>query len=285
MRLRRIIYHRLWITFTLIAVVIAVVPLIGILADVLYLGISSINIDFFTQLPPPPCSFPTGCATGGLGNSIEGTLILVALSSALGIPIGIISGIYVTQFGNNNRYGSSIRFLGDVLAGIPSIVTGVLFFALVVIPMSGYTATAASIGLGTMMIPIVSNTSAEALRAVPNSIREASTALGIRKWRVALLMVANAKRSIATASLLAVARITGETAPLLLLAGSSSAWFSGLGHPIASLTYTIFYYGTSAYANWKSLAWGAALILIAIVMGINILVRIITRSKKGLGFV
>ena len=279
MRLRRVVYDRLWFAFTLIAVAIAVVPLLFILADVVYKGIASINIDFFTLLPPDPCPPLSVCAPGGLGDAIQGTLILVALASAIGIPIGIISGIYVSEYGNNNFYGSLVRFLGDVLAGIPSIVTGVLVYTLVVIPLRGYSVTAGSIALGSMMIPIVSNTSAEALKTVPNSIREASHALGIRKWRTALLMVANAKRSVATASLLAIARITGETAPLLLTAGISSLWFSGLGHPIASLTYYIFYYGTSPYSNWKALAWGAALILITIVMGINIMVRVMTRSK------
>ena len=151
---------------------------------------------------------------------------------------------------------------------------------MVVVPLRGYSAYAAGIALGTMMIPIVSNTSAEALKTVPNSIREASVALGIRKWRVVLLMVANAKRSIATACLLAIARITGETAPILLTGGISQLWFSGLGHPIATLTLYIFYYGTSAYSNWKALAWGAAFVLIVIVMGINLMVRLATRSKR-----
>ncbi|MGP8124463.1 MAG: phosphate ABC transporter permease PstA [Nitrososphaerales archaeon] len=422
MKLRRRINHKLWITFTLVAVVIAVVPLVAVVADTVYLGIGSVNLKFFTSLPPAPCSVVTrsatggtattlvdtsqfwvtnqwagypvsitggtdvgqsgtiisntantltisgkwtsapsstvsstairgtttnltdnsrkwtvnqwagdmvnitsgtdagksatvisntahtltfsalpsapgtnflytlggpsmyviGCASGGLGDAVQGTLILVALSSGIGIPIGVISGIYISEYGRKSLYGSLIRFMGDVAAGIPSIVTGVLFFILLVIPMRGYTATAASIALGSMMIPIVANTSAEALKTVPNSIREASEALGIRKWRTVLLMVANAKRGIATGTLLAIARITGETAPLILTAGSSVFWFSGLGHPIASLTYSIFYYGTSAYPNWKSLAWGAALVLIIIVMGINVMVRIMTRSKRGL---
>jgi phosphate transport system permease protein len=272
--------NRLWIAFTIIAVGIAVVPLIGIVFDVAVTGIGSINLDFFTLLPPPPCSAPTGCAPGGMGDAIQGTLILVAQSSAIGIPIGIISGVYISEYGAGNKYGSTIRFLGDVLAGVPSIVTGVLVYLLIVVPLHGYSVIAGSIALGSMMIPIVSNTSAEALKTVPNSIREASHALGIRKWRTSLLIVAQAKRSIATASLLAVARITGETAPLLLTAGISSLWFSDLGHPVASLTYYIFYYATSPYANWKALAWGAAFILIVIVLGINAGVRIITRGKK-----
>jgi len=280
LRPRRFIYDRLYFAFTFAAVAIAVVPLVAILGDVAYKGFAAINVDFFTKLPPPPCFLGSKCAPGGMGDAIQGTLLLVAQSSAIGIPIGIVSGIYVTQYGERNWYGSSIRFLGDVLAGIPSIVTGVLVYELVVIPLHGYSVIAGSVALGSIMIPIVSNTSAEALSAVPNSLREASHALGVRNWRIALLMVRVAKRSIATACLLAIARITGETAPLLLSAGISELWYAGQGHPIASLTYYIFYYATSPYNNWKTLAWGSALILIVIVMGINLAVRVATRTKK-----
>jgi phosphate transport system permease protein len=277
---RRFLMNRLWTISTILALGIAIVPLIGILFDVVIRGIGVMSIDFFTLLPPAPCSNPTSCATGGLGNAIQGTLILVALSSAIGIPIGVISGIYVSEYGNKNLYGSTIRFLGDVLAGIPSVVTGVLGYLLIVVTMRGYSVLAGSIALGSMMIPIVSNTSTEALKAVPNSIREASHALGIRKWRTSLLVLAQAKKSVATAALLAIARITGETAPLLLTTGISSLWFSDLSHPIASLTFYIYYYATSAYPNWQALAWGAALILIMIVLGINAGVRILTRGQK-----
>ncbi len=278
MRQSRVIRNRIWLASTLVAVVIAVVPLISILVDVTLKAIPSLNAGFFTMLPPPPCYSVGGCKPGGLGNAIQGTLVLVMLSSAIGIPVGVISGIYVSEYGNNNPYASAVRFLGDVLAGIPSIVTGVLVYLLVVVPLRGYTVTAGSVALGSIMIPIVSNTSAEAIRAVPNSIREASHALGIRKWRTALLMAAHAKRSITTASLLAVARIAGETAPLILTAGISSLWFSGLGHPVASLTFYIYYYATSPYENWKALAWGAAFVLLVIVLGVNVGVRVLTRT-------
>ncbi len=280
MKLRRVIFDKLWISFAIIAIVIAIVPLLAILADVLYKGASSVNIDLFTRLPPPPCLGNQKCSPGGLGNAIQGSLILVALASAIGIPIGIISGVYVSEYGNN-VYASTVSFLGDVLAGIPSIVTGILVFELVVIPLRGYSVYAGSTALGTLMIPIVSNTSVQALKAVPNSIREASHGLGVRKWRTSLLVIANAKRSIATACLLAFARITGETAPLILTSGISTLWFAGLNKPIASLTFYIFYYALSPFPNWQALAWGAAFILIVIVLVINMGVRILTRSKKG----
>ncbi|HEV2138014.1 MAG TPA: phosphate ABC transporter permease PstA [Nitrososphaerales archaeon] len=276
MRLRRVVSDRLWTGFTVVALGLAIVPLISIVLDIVVKGISVINLDFFTQLPPL-----ADAAGGGMGNAIQGTLLLVALSCVIGLPIGLFSGVYVSEYGATNRYGSTVRFLGDVLAGIPSIVTGVLAYTLIVLTFKGFSLLAGGVALGTMMIPIVSNTTAEALKSVPNSIREASMALGIRKWRTSLLIMANAKKAIATASLLAIARITGETAPLILTAGISTLWFSGFNQPVASLTYYIYYFANSGYQNWQNMAWGAALFLIVIVLGINAAVRLITRGKKA----
>ena len=274
MKLRRIIFDKLALGATVAALFVAIIPLASIIFDVVTKGIGAMNLDFFTQLPPL-----ANTPGGGMGNAIQGTFLLVAMSSAIGLPIGLLSGVYISEYGVTNAYGSVIRFLGDVLAGIPSIVTGVLVYGGIVLTFHGFSLIAGGIALGTMMIPIVSNTTAEALKSVPNSIREASTALGIRKWRTSLLIVANAKKAIATASLLAVARITGETAPLILTAGISTLWFSGPNQPVASLTYYIFAFGTSPFQNWQSIAWGAALLLITIVLGINALVRLITRGK------
>jgi phosphate transport system permease protein len=276
MRLRRVIFDKLAIGATGVALIIAIVPLVSILFDVARQGISSINLGFFTQLPPL-----ANTPGGGMGNAIQGTFLLVALSSAIGLPIGLLSGVYISEYGAANRYGSTIRFLGDVLAGIPSIVTGVLVYTLIVLTTHSFSLQAGGISLGTMMIPIVSNTTAEALKSVPNSIREASTALGVRKWRTSLLILANAKKAVATASLLAIARITGETAPLILTAGISTLWFSGPNQPVASLTYYIYYFATSPFQNWQNLAWGAALLLITIILGINAAVRLITRGKRA----
>ncbi len=281
MRLRRVIYDKIWISLTVVALGVAIVPLAIIIGYVVFKGISSINLRFLTELPPGACFNIAACPTGGVGNAIQGTLILVALSSAIGIPIGVVSGIYISEYGRNNQYGSVVRFLGDVLAGVPSIVTGILAYTLIVVPLHGYSVAAGSVALGSIMIPIVSNTSAEALKAVPSSIREAAHGLGVKKWRTTLLVTSHAKRSIATAAILAIARITGETAPLLLSAGVSFVWFTGLGHPVASLTYYIYFYGTSAYPNWRALAWGAAALLVLIVMAINIAVRLVTRGQKS----
>jgi phosphate transport system permease protein len=274
MMYRRILADKLWISLSMVAVVVAVVPLASILFDVAVKGIPSIGADFFTQLPPLENQ-----PGGGLGNAIQGTILLVAFSSAIGIPIGLISGIYTSEYGAASVYGSTVRFLGDVLSGVPSIVTGILVYSTVVLTLKSFSLIAGSLALGTMMIPIVSNTTTQAFRAVPNSIREASMSLGVRKWRTALLVVANAKRSVATACILAVARITGETAPLILTAGISTQWYSGANQPVASLTYYIYYFATSPFANWQNLAWGAALFLIMIVLGINLVVRLVTREK------
>ena len=276
MRLRRIIADRMWTFLCVAAVATAVIPLASIMFDVTAKGIFALNTDFFTQLPPL-----ANTQGGGMGNAIQGTLLLVGLSSAIGLPIGIISGIYTSEYGGKNAYGATIGFLGDVLSGIPSIVTGILVYITIVLVFKGFSLLAGGLALGTMMIPIVSNTTTQAFKAVPNSIREASTSLGVRKWRTSLLVVANAKSSVATAVLLAIARITGETAPLILTAGISTQWYTGPFHPVASLTYYIYYFATSPFTNWQDLAWGAALFLMIIVLGINLGVRIVTRQKRS----
>ena len=279
MRARRVWANRVWLTLTVVALGLAVVPLGSIIIDVAAKGIGAMKLDFFTQLPPLACTVPP-CTSGGLGNAIQGTVLVVVLSSAIGLPIGLFSGVYVSEYGRSNRYGNTMRFLGDVLAGIPSIVTGVLIYELIVLTTKSFSVLAGALALGTMMIPIMSNTTAEALKAVPNSIREASLSLGTRKWRTAFLVIANAKKAIATGSLLAVARITGETAPLILTMGISTLWFSAFNQPVASLTYYIYYFATSPFQNWQDLAWGAALFLMVIVLGINLGVRLVTRGKR-----
>jgi phosphate transport system permease protein len=274
--LRRVVMDKLWLVLTIAALLVAVIPLTSILVEVTVRGIGSVNVAFLTSLPP--LALQPG---GGLGNAIQGTIILVVLSCAIGIPIGLISGIYISEYGSGNYYGSIIRFLGDVLAGIPSIVTGILVYILIVLTFKGFSVIAGSLALGSIMIPIVSNTTSQALKAVPNSIREASTSLGVRKWRTSILVVANAKQGVATGFLLAVARIAGETAPLILTGGISTQWFSGLNQPVASLTYYIFYFAESPFSNWQSLAWGAAFVLIVLVLGINLTVRIVTRGGRA----
>lgn len=274
MKTRRVLQDKLLIGLSTAAVVVAIIPLVAIIYDVTLKGITSFDLNFFTKLPPLPNK-----NNGGLGNAVQGTFILVGAASAIGIPIGLLSGVYMAEYGGK-KYGSAIRFLGDSLAGIPSIVTGILVYTLLVIPMGTQSMIAGSIALACIMIPIVSNASGQALRAVPNSIREASTALGVRKWRTTFVVAANAKSSLATGSLLAAARAMGETAPLLLTAGLSRFWFKGPDYLIASMPYYIYSYATSPYTNWQNLAWTSALVLLIIVLGINAVVRTVTRSVK-----
>lgn len=274
MRLRRIIADKVWISLAVVALLVAVIPLASIIFDVTVNGIGSISAGFFLQLPP--LANEPG---GGMGNAIQGTFLLIAVASAIGLPVGLIAGVYTSEYGTRG-YGATVRFLGDVLSGIPSIVTGVLVFITIVLVFKGFSLVAGAVALGIMMIPIVSNTSHQALRAVPNSLREASTSLGVRKWRTSLLVVSNAKRAVATGCLLAIARITGETAPLILTAGSSTQWFTSPFHPVASLTVYVWYFATSPFTNWQQLAWGAAFFLMVIVLGINLAVRLATREKS-----
>jgi phosphate transport system permease protein len=257
-----------------VAVVIAIIPLASILYYVTLRGLPAMNLDFFTKLPPTP----EPGAVGGLGNAIQGTLILVGLAACIGLSFGVLSGVYISEYGRN-FYGRTVRFLGDVLIGNPSIVVGILGFVLLVRPLHGDNLMAGVFALGVIMIPIVSITTSEALNLVPNSIREASAALGIKKWRTSLLVVANAKSGVATGALLATARVMGEAAPLILTVGISTLWYSGPYAPVASLTYYIYYFGTSGLPNWVNLAWGAALLLIVMVIGINLAVRLLTRGR------
>jgi phosphate transport system permease protein len=263
------------IYLTFVCVVIAIVPLASIVYYVSLRGIPAMNLDFFTMLEPT--ALPG--AVGGLGNAIQGTLILVGLAACFGIPIGVFVGVYIAEYGNN-FFGRTVRFLGDVLVGNPSIVVGILGFTLIVLPLHNYSVTAGAFALAVIMIPIVSIATAEALKLVPNSIREASFALGIRRWRTTLLVIANAKGGVATGVLLATARVMGETAPLLLTVGSSTLWYDGPRQPVASLTYYIYSYALEAWKSYQSLAWGAAFFLIVMVMGINVAVRLMTRRKS-----
>lgn len=273
MKKSRIVADRFWTALTFCAVCLAVIPLVSIVVDVVSKGLPAINLTFLTALPG------TALQPGGLSNAIQGTAILVALGSTIGIPIGILSGVYVAEYGNN-AYGTTIRFLGDVLAGISSVVVGVVIYCLVFLEFHHFSAIAGGLALGIMVIPISSNTTVAAIRAVPGSVREASLSLGVRKWRTSLLTVANAKAGIATGVLLSIARITGETAPILLTALSSTRPFAGLNAPVASLTVYIYQYGTSPFKDLQSQAWGAALLLMLMVLGINVAVRYWTRGGR-----
>ena len=257
-----------------LSALIAIVPLVLIFYYTLSLGLSAVNWDFFTKLPKP-----VGETGGGLANAIVGTLILVGLGSCISLPVGIMAGIYLSEFGNN-PFGMSVRFLTDVLNGVPSIVTGVVAYTMIVIPMGHFSGYAGGVALAILMIPTITRTSEEMLKTVPQSYREAALALGISQWKTSLrIVMRTAMGGIITGVMLAVARAAGETAPLLFTALNNRFWHTSLDQPVASLTVFIYNYGVSPFDDWIAQAWAGALILIFLVFLLSIAVRYATRQK------
>jgi phosphate transport system permease protein len=255
-------------------VIIAIFPLLSILVEVIRRGAPAINVDFLTGTPGI-----IGQSGGGIAQAIQGTLILVGVACIIGVPLGLITGIYLSEFGNN-EYGKSIRFLNDVLTEFPSIVVGILGYSLIVLYLHHFAAIAGAVALSIIMFPVVARTTEESLKTVPNSIRDAATALGIRRWRTTLSIVLSTGRGgVVTGVLLAIARITGETAPLVLTVLGSTAFFTGLDQPIDALPLRIYRYATLPYPATVQQGWGAALILILMVLGLNVALRLVTRGK------
>ncbi len=247
---------------------LAILVLVLILGYTLVRGISALNLNFLTQ-----AAKPVGEVGGGMRNEILGTFILVALGSLFALPVGLLAGIFLAEFASP-RMAASVRFAADILAGVPSVVVGVFAYAIVVRPMLSYSAFAAGIALAIIMIPIVARTAEESLRLVPNSMREAALALGITRWRAVLsVIVPGALTGIMTGAMLAVARIAGETAPLLFTALGSQFGLQGLFKPIGALPLQIYHYALSPYPDWQRQAWAGAFLLIMLVLGISILVR------------
>jgi len=257
-------------------IVVAIVPLVSILLEVIRNGISTISFQFITALPGVP-----GQTVGGIGPAIQGTLLLIALTSVMGIPPGVLTGIYLAEFGNN-KFGRTIRFLNDVLTEFPSIVVGILVAALLVVATHQYSPIAGAIALSIITLPIVARTTEESIKTVPNSIRDAAMALGIRRWRTTISVVLSTARSgVITGVLLSIARISGETAPLLLTILGSNFFFSSWNQPIDALPLRIFNDASQADPFTRQQAWGAAMILIIIVLTLNIGVRLATRGRYG----
>ncbi|MGK3982208.1 phosphate ABC transporter permease PstA [Sorangium sp. So ce136] len=257
--------------------VVVLTPLFLIFLYVVSKGVSGLSLDFFTQLPKP-----VGDARSGMGNAVVGTLILIAIGSGIGLPTGILAGIYLAEMGRG-KLGSAIRFIADVLGGVPSITIGVFVYALVVVTMKRFSALAGGVALAIVMLPTVTRTTEELLKLVPAHLREASLALGVPEWRTSLFVVLRtASPGIGTGVMLAVARIAGETAPVLLTALGSQYWSVAIDRPIASLPVQIWRNATSPYPQWQQEAWTGALVLIAIVFFLNLLARIATsHSVRG----
>src|ERR1051325_1281897 len=258
---------------TAFCTVIAVGALLLILGYIAKQGITSLSLRFLIDSPRPVGE------GGGIGNAIAGTLFLLGTSSAIGLPFGIAVGVYLSEFGSG-RFGSLVRFLTDTLTGIPSIVTGVFVYTIVVVPLKHFSALAGGIALALIMIPIVARTTEEMIRLVPHSLREDALALGAPQWRVTLgIVVPAAASGIATGAMLAIARVSGETAPLLFTAFGSRFFSYYLAQPIASLTVQIYNYAISPYDEWHAQAWAATLVLMTMILSINIVVRFLTRAR------
>ncbi len=272
--IKRKITSAVMMSLSLVATIIAVVPLIFIFYYTISKGITYLNLDFFVAMPKP-----VGEAGGGMANAIVGTLMLIGIGAAIGIPVGVMSGTYLSEFGNN-KFGATVRFLTDVLSGVPSIVVGVVAYTLVVVPMKHFSGLAGGIALGILMIPTITRTTEEMIRLVPHSLREAGLALGIPKWKTTLLIVLKtAWKGIATGILLGLSRAAGETAPLLFTALGNRFWSTKVMQPMASLTVYIYDYAKSPFEDWNNQAWTAALVLILMISLLSLLFRITTRSK------
>ena len=264
-------------TLLMAAAALAVlIPLVLIFTHIIKMGFSSINLDFFTQIPKP-----TGETGGGMANGMVGSAILILLASTLGIPIGVFGAIYLAEYGGN-RISNVIRFSADILSGIPSIITGMVAYTLLVVPMKGFSAMAGAFALALIMIPIVLRTTEEQLKLVPNSLREASLALGIPLWRTSLkVTLRSAMTGVMTGILLAIARISGETAPLLFTALGNQFWGGKLTEPIAAMPLQIFSFAIAPYEDWHRLAWAGALVLVLIMFALSLTARYFGGSKQG----
>jgi len=261
---------------TFLAALLATIPLLLILWHLVQKGASALGPSFFTHSPAP-----VGEAGGGMANAIVGTLVLVFIACLVGLPVGIGAGLYVAEH-RRSWLATAVRFLADVLNGLPSIVIGIFAWEMLVRPFGHFSAWAGGVALGVMMIPLVTRTTEEMIHTVPVSLREAALALGYPRWRTSLAIVLRtAAPGIVTGILVAVARIAGETAPLLFTAFGNQFWSTALRQPIAALPLQIFNYAISPYDDWHALAWAGALVLIAMVFVISVGARFATRARYG----
>ena len=272
---RRKLLSNLVVALCALSVLIALVPLALIFAYVIKQGFSSLSWDFFTKMPKP-----VGETGGGMANAILGTLMLMAIASVIAIPIGLIAGVYLSEYGRKG-FATVVRFTADVLNGIPSIVIGIFAYGLAVLPVHRFSALAGGLALGFLMIPIITRTTEELLNLVPTSLREGSLALGATRARAAFgVMVPAALPGIMTGILLSIARIAGETAPLLFTSFNNRFFTTRLDQPIGSLTVQIFTYAISPYEDWHRQAWAGALVLVAVVFTFSVLARVVTRRLE-----
>ena len=253
---------------TALSATLAALALIAVLAFVLINGFSALNADYFLRLPTP-----VGVPGGGVANAIVGSLIVVGLATLFAVPVGLGTGIYLSEFGDN-RFGDLVRYLTDVLAGVPSIVMGIFAYTIIVARQGHFSALSGGFALGMMMLPAIVRTTEEMLRMVPNTLREGALALGVPRWRaIVSVVLPSAAGGVMTGIMLAIGRIAGETAPLLFTAFGNPYWSTNINKPIATLPLTLFTYAISPYDDWQSKAWGTALVLIGLVLIANLIGR------------
>lgn len=275
---RRRATSHLMTALTVVAAALALLPLFAIFADLVVKGASSINWAFFVENPPS-----AGATGGGVANAIVGTLLVVGWASLIGLPVGIGAGIYLAEY-PNTAFAGIVRFLADVLNGTPSVLAGIFVWTWVVRPMGHFSGFSGGVALAVLMLPMVARTTEEMVRLVPNSLREAALALGYPRWRTTLqIMVRTAWPGILTGGLVALARIAGETAPLLFTALGNLNFKMDLRQPMQTLSLQIYVFATSPFAAWHRLAWGAALVLMGLVLAIGLGARYVTRSRMTRG--
>lgn len=274
-----------------LAVVAVLIPLVAVIGEAVVLGGSAFSWQFFTSNPPLPCSPRSGvtCPTGGIAPAIEGTLILIALAALWSVPVGVGAAIFAVEYGDRYRAARIVGFVADVMSGIPSIVVGVFVYSMLVYyaPTIVFSTLSGSFALAVIMLPIVTRTTETAMRTVPRAVREAALALGIARWKTSLRIVfVTALPGVLTGVLLAIARAAGEAAPLLLTDGGSFRGFVGLDQQVAAMPILIFTFADSPYQNWIRLAWGAALVLILLILVLSVVSRLtlerMSRRMRGL---
>ena len=266
--------NQLALTLSMAAMLFGVFWLVWILWETIRLGVGGLSLALFTEMTPPPND------AGGLANAIFGSLVLVAMATLVGTPIGVLAGVYLAEYGRQGVLASTTRFVNDILLSAPSIVIGLFVYTMVVAQFRSFSAWAGIVALALIVVPVVIRTTENMLILVPASLREAAYALGTPKWKVIIMVTLRAARAgVITGVLLAVARIAGETAPLLFTALNNQFWNSDLSKPMASLPVTIFKFAMSHYENWQQLAWAGVFLITVAVLALNILARFITRQK------
>jgi phosphate transport system permease protein len=275
MHRRRKHINAIALTLSLAAMAFGVFWLIWILVETVRLGLGGLTLSVFTEMTPPPQA-----DVGGLANAIFGSIVMVGLATLLGTPIGVLAGVYLAEYGQRTWLGHTVRFINDILLSAPSIVIGLFIYAVIVAPFRGFSGIAGVLALALIVIPVVIRQTENMLSLIPNALREAAYALGTPKWKVIMTVtLKSVMAGVMTGILLAIARISGETAPLLFTALSNQFWTSDITQPMASLPVTIFKFAMSPYENWQKLAWAGVFLITMGVLLLNILARVLFRKK------